>query len=120
MLKTPYFEQQTRRQASLVTPVAFDVVVGATATDIYTGADDRAFLIRALAVVNDTGGAISATLTVNANQWYTASAGANSITRVAAMEGILIDPAIDIAATGQNLRIVGWGLRVSGGDTWAL
>lgn len=120
MLGAPFVDQSTRRQSNLVTPVAFDVVVGATSTDIYAGASDRSFLVRSLAVVNPTGGGITATITVNGNQWYTASAGANSITRITSIEGVLIDPGVDIAATGQNLRIVGWGVRISGSAEWVL
>lgn len=115
-----YVDQTTRRQSSLVSPVVFDVLIGATSTAIYTGIADASFLIRKLAVIDDTVGAVTLTITVDGNQWYTASIASDAFTQLTAFEGMLIDPSIDIAATGENLRIVGWGIRVGGGDTWVL
>lgn len=119
-LGAPYTEQQSRRQSSLVTPEAFDVVIGASATTIYTGRDAQSFLIRKIAIVNPTGGGITGVILVGGNQWYSASVGAGAIDLVSEIEGFLIDPSTNITATGQNLRVVGWGLRIQGGDAWAL
>lgn len=119
-LSAPFFEQETRRQSNLVTPVAIDTAIGASATTIYTGKDDRSFLIRALGVVNTTGGNIAMTVTVGGNTWYAATVLANASARIDELEGVLIDPSKTIQVTGNGLRVYGWGLRVFGGDAWTL
>lgn len=124
-LNVPVYEQQTRRQSNLVSPVTIDADIGGTAATLYTGKDNQSFLIRGLMVHNDTGGAI--TLVVNtlvpassAVQRYTASIAAAATTRITALEGLLIAPGTNLTATGENLRVLGWGLRVQGGDAWTL
>ena len=119
-LEAPFIEQEQRRGKSLVTPVSFDVILGATSTAIYTGKNNRSYLIRALAIVNDTAGAVTVTITGDGNQWFTQSIGVDSVVRVSDLEGLLLDPSVDLAGTGNGLRAVGWGLRVEGGDTWSL
>lgn len=119
-LQAPFVEQEQRRGRSLLTPVVFDVSLTASPTAIVTGNDEQSFLIRALAVVNDTAGAITGVLRVDGNQWYTQSFGAGSMTRISQIEGMLIDPETDLTGTGNTLRVVGWGVRIAGGDTWVL
>ena len=115
-----YVEQGTRRPSSLQSPVVFDVSVGATATTVYTGKPVEFFLLRRIALVNRTGGAISGEIRVGGNTWYSASVPSNTIDVVDELTGFLINPAIDLSATGQNLRVVGWGVRVTGGEDWTL
>ena len=117
----PFVEQQVRRQSSLVTPETFEVDIGASSTTIYTVRSNEYFLLRKIIVVNDTGGAINFALTVGGTTWVPAtSIAATTAVAETAMEGVLFDSDAAIAATGQNLRVVGWGVRVFGGDGWAL
>ena len=117
----PFVEQQVRRQSSLVTPETFEVDIGASSTTIYTVRSNEHFLLRKIIVVNDTGGAINFALTVGGTTWVpTTSIAATTAVAETAMEGVLFDSDAAIAVTGQNLRVVGWGVRVFGGDGWAL
>lgn len=120
LLNAPFTEQQQRRQGNLVSPVAVSADIGATAATLYTGIADQSFLIRGLLVHNDTGGAITLAVSVNGAVWYSASVAAGATDRIEELEGMLIAPSVDVTATGQNLRVYGWGLRVQGGDAWAL
>lgn len=119
-LNAPFFEQANRRQTSFVTPVTFDVLVGATSTTIYTGVAGQSFLIRALAAVDDTASPVTLTINVGANEWFDDSIAADSTVRISALEGMLIPPSTNITATGNTLRVIGWGLRIAGGDAWVL
>ncbi len=119
-LSAPFIEQGNRRQSSFVTPVPFSVLIGASSTTIYTGLASQMFLLRALAVVNDRASAITLAITVGGAEWYTGSVAADTVTRLSAIEGMLLPASTNIAATGQNLRLIGWGVRVTGGDAWAL
>lgn len=111
-----------RRNNTLIAPDFFDVAIGATSTTIYTGRSDRFFLIRKIVVINNTGGAINLAMTVNSNPFVpTISIPANTGSSISELEGYLLDVSEDIAATGQNLRIRGWGVMVfGGGDLWTL
>lgn len=115
-----YVEQGTRRPSSLQSPVVFDVSVGASATTVYTGKPVEFFLIRRIALVNRTGGAISGAVLVSGNTWYSASVASNTIDVVDELAGFLINPSVNITATGENIRVVGWGVRVTGGEDWTL
>lgn len=119
-LNAPFFEQESRRETSLVTPVTFDVDIGAGTATVYTGIADQAFLIRAMAVINDTLGSITITVNVGGNPWFQESRGTLTVSRISELEGMLIAPSTNITATGENLRLVGWGLRVQGGSDWVL
>lgn len=119
-LNAPFVDNTNRRQSSLVTAVTFDTVIGATATTAYTGVANQFFLIRKVAFINPTGGAITGVLNVGANPWYSASVATLAVDVIEEFGGFLIPPSTNLSATGQNLRIVGWGLRVAGGDTWLL
>lgn len=117
----PFVEQQVRRQSSLVTPETFEVDIGASSTTIYTVRSNEHFLLRKIIVVNDTGGAINFALTVGGTTWVpTTSIGATTVVENNELSGMLFDPDAALAATGQNLRVVGWGVRVFGGDGWTL
>jgi hypothetical protein len=115
-----YVEQSTRRPSSLSSAVVFDVSIGASATTFYTGKPGEFFLIRRIALVNRTGGSINGAISVGANVWFSAAVGSNTIDVVDELAGFLINPSIDLSATGQNLRVVGWGVRVTGGEDWTL
>lgn len=116
-----YVEQSVRRQESLVTPITFDSAIGAGATVFYSGKADEFFLIRKVSVANTTGGAILFGLSVGANSWVAAnSIAANTTVEIESVGGILIGTDDDISATGNGLRVFGWGIRVRGGDGWAL
>ena len=119
-LNAPFVEQETRRGESLLTPVVFDVLLGGSPTAIVTGNDTQSFLLRGLAIVNNTGGSITGVLRVDGVQWFTQSFATNTMTRIDEFEGMLFDPDTDLTGTGIGLRAVGWGVRVGGGDTWAL
>ncbi len=115
-----YVEQGTRRPESLASAVVFDAVIGASATTIYTGRANQYFLIRKIALVNRTGGGIATAVLVNGNTWYSATVASNAIDVVDEMEGMLINPSVNITATGQDVRVIGWGVRVTGGEDWTL
>ncbi len=115
-----YVEQGTRRPESLASAVVFDVAVGASETTVYTGKANQYFLIRRIALVNRTGGAINGAINVGANTWYSASVASNTIDVVDELGGFLLNPSVNLSATGQNLRVVGWGVRVTGGEDWTL
>lgn len=122
MLSPTSVQQNTLRNPSQSTPFVIDVAVGTGSTAIYTGKSDRSFLIRGLMAVNTTGGAITLTVTVDGNTWYAASVAANATGRITELEGLLLDPSVDITATGSatGVRLAGWGVRIFGGDSWAL
>ncbi len=115
-----YVEQGSRRPESLASAVVFDVSVGASATTFYVGKPAQFFLIRRIALVNRTGGAINGAVNVGPNTWYSASVPSNTIDVVDELAGFLINPSVNLAATGQDLRVVGWGVRVTGGEDWTL
>lgn len=120
-LSASYVEQQTRREQSLVTPITFDVALGATDTTIYTGSADFSLLLRKLIVVNDTAGAINFTFKVDGNVVVPAtSISASTAFEEEGLAGFLVDPSKDLAATGNGMRAVGWGVRVQGGSEWVL
>lgn len=119
---TPYQEQNTRRQASLVTPITFSVEIGATETTIYTAPSgrDEYLLIRKLMVVNTTAGAIDFVLEAGGIVWVPSMSHGTGTTTHEGLEGMLVDVGENLTATGEGLRVVGWGLRIQGGDKWVL
>jgi hypothetical protein len=115
-----YVEQGTRRPSSLKSAIVFDVAITASATTFYTGKAGEYLLLRKIALVNRTGGGITGAISVGANVWYSASVGTNSIDVVDELAGFLVNPSVNLSATGENLRVVGWGVRVAGGEDWTL
>jgi|LGVE01.1.fsa_nt_gb hypothetical protein len=121
--KAPFVEQETRRKASLITPVTFSIDLGAGATTIYTGLTGKFFLIREMSVCNTTTGALGLTVTEEANTWVNAhSVAANTTENIAGLSGILIIDGEDLAGLGSalGLTVFGWGLQIEGGDSWIL
>lgn len=120
---SPFSEQKTRRNASLMTPVAFSVDVGTTATTIYTGLTGKFFLIRKMAVCNTTGAGITLSITKDTSTWLSnLSIAANTTVEVVGFSDMLMPDAEAMAATASalGLTLFGWGLQVEGGDTWRL
>lgn len=120
-LSAPYVEQETRRGRSLVTPITFDVALGGSPTTIYTGLEDFSLLLRKALVVNNTAGALSFTMRVGGNVIIPSTNIATLTTTVLTeVEGFLVNAETDVTATGSGLRLVGWGVKVQGGDGWVL
>lgn len=119
----PFFEQETRRQRNLVTPVYFSVALGTTATTIYAGRADEFFLIRKLMIANTTAGSLNLSLLGGGDTWVSSEPiAANTTIAEDGFEGLLMNTGEDLEGTGSaaGLRAVGWGLRVLGGDGWTL
>lgn len=117
------FERVNRRNDSLASPLVFRTTIGATSTTIYTGQTDRYFMIRKLVIGNTTGGAINLGITVGGTDLVTSySVAANttiSLTNIVGDDtfaGFLMDVSEDLAATGQNLEVMGWGIQVFGAE----
>ena len=120
---TPFVDPRTRRQTSLITPVAFSIDLGTSSTAIYTGITGKFFLIREISVCNTTAGALNLTITEDANEWVKATPiAANTTLPVAGLSGMLIVDGENIAGLGSGLglTIFGWGLQIEGGDSWRL
>jgi len=120
MLQRTYVDQAQQRQVSLQTPITFNVALGGTTTQIYTGISERLFMVQRMALINPTIAAITGTITVDGVQWHTASIAANSAARISLFEMMLVDVSVNIAGTGNGLYCAGWGIRVGGGDKWGL
>ena len=107
------------RLPSLVTPVNFDVAIGTSATTLYTGNDDF-FVIKAITVVNPTGGSLTlSSITGGGNSWVTNTViNANTSVTEIGLAGQALAPNDDLEATGSatGLRAFGWGLRIKSGD----
>lgn len=120
-LNAPFVEQETRRGESLVTPFTFDVTLGASPTTIYAGTAEFSFLLRKVIVVNSTAGAINLVMRINGSIVVpTVSIAANTAVEEEALDGLLLNAEVDFTGTGGGLRVLGWGVRVAGGDGWAL
>lgn len=110
-------ESRVIRDAALVTPVMFDTLLGAGGATLYAG-NDAVFVIKALAAVNPSGGAVNLALSVNGNVWVPSTAVAAGGLLDARLVGQAIAPGLNLTATGNGLRVYGWGLRVAGG--WSI
>ena len=119
-LTAPFVDNSNRRQSSLVSAVTFDVAIGASETTAYTGLANQFFLIRKLAIVNRTGGGIATVVNIGATAWYSATVATLTTDVVDELSGFLLAPSTNISATGENVRIVGWGIRVEGSEGWTL
>ena len=117
------FSQETQRQKSLVTPVPFSVALGTSSTTIYTAREGEFFLLRKFVIANTTGSSSNLTLTVGGDTFLSSEAiAANTTVAEDGLEGFLIDDTSNLAGLGSvvGLRAFGWGIRVQGGDGWAL
>lgn len=116
-------DQYERRRRGLSTPVTFSVALGTSSTTIYTGKSEQFLLIRHIAVVNSTGGALNLTITGGADTWVSvASIAANTAEVITALNGTMIADGDDLAGLGSaaGLRVFGWGLRIEGSTDWVL
>lgn len=119
-LDVPVVEQEQRRKTSFVTPLTFSESLVATTT-LYAGDSRNYFLIRKVIVSNNTAVPVNFRVTVNGEVWVPdTSIPAFTVQESDALAGLLIEPEYDIQATGNGLRVAGWGVRVEGGDQWVL
>lgn len=119
----PSYQQQEIQPASLVSGDTFSVDIAsdvAPGTTIYTARADAFFRIRKAAAVNATGGQTTLNIYVNGELWYTEGVGPNSTSALEGFSGQAIPPSATLSATGDGLRIVGWGIQAQGGPTWFL
>ena len=127
-LQAPFVEQNIRRQASLITPVTFNVDMGLTDTTIYTGVTGKFFLIRAISCCNHTAGhgsssAIALTLTYQSDHWLDAfSVATNTTVPIEGLVGTMLADGENLSGLSDDIQttVFGWGLQIEGGDSWRL
>lgn len=111
------FRQPERQERSLVTPEVFDLALTAS-TDVMTVRSETIFQVRKMFVYNGTGSAITFTLEVNGNDWYSKSIPANTFTDLTELKDIVFPTGADVDAEGNGLRFHMWGLNIQGGTAW--
>ena len=121
LAQSPFSDQKTRRNASLMTPVTLDVTVATTATTFYTGLLGKFFLIRNMSVCNTTAADITVTITKGTSTWLSdLSVAGNTTVIIDGLADMLIhdDEDMTVIASADGLTLFGWGLQVEGGDSW--
>lgn len=116
------FNEDARRK-SLVTPETFAVAVGTSSTTLFPGRADEFFLLRDIVVANTTAGSLDLTINIGSLEAMSAfPVPANTTIDQLGIGGLLIAPGEALSAFGSavGLNMFGWGVRVSGGDTWVL
>jgi hypothetical protein len=120
----PTETRENLRPKSLITPAYFELDLSDTESTFYSGLDQFSLLIRRITIANDTGASIETAINAGGSLIYIDTISDGMTVAAEASEGLLIKPSEDLSAYNDvatsGSRLIGWGLKIQGGDTWTL